>query len=224
MPAPPRAYVPLCQARPYILDADLLAFRGRGWLARLIQRGGRGEHSHVGMACWWSNDLFVLEAREWKGVRAVTLASQVERFPGQIDVYRANTYRRFGGFDRRGAVTAMRRVAGSEYGYASVMAVALAHLVGLRLFARPNLDDDFDSPRPPFCSELVAWANRTGGHVDVVPRLADEWTEPGDLVRSSFYAGYVCTLVPDDWQQDGEQFERVQVNHYGANQLVGEDA
>ena len=43
-------------------------------------------------------------------------------------------------------------------------------------------------------------ADRIGGGVDPVHRLADAWVEPSDLVRSDFYEAYVCTLMPSTWR------------------------
>ncbi len=74
------------QARRQIRDSDLLLFRRRG----LISIAGRGDHSHAAKAAWWDEELFCLEVREWHGGRAVTLESQVRRFPARIDVYQAN--------------------------------------------------------------------------------------------------------------------------------------
>ena len=92
-----RTFVSLQDAAPEIQDADLLLFRRRG----LISIAGRGEHSHAAKAAWWDDDLFCLEIREFKGGRAVTLESQVERFDGRIDVYQTNHSKRWSEYDRR---------------------------------------------------------------------------------------------------------------------------
>lgn len=204
MPRQP-CYVPLSFAAPFILDADLLAFRGRSALAWLIQTAGRGEYSHVAKAVRWGGDWYCCECREWKDARAVTLQGQVDRYPGMIDVYRANAYNRWPAYDRQEAARYIRRLAGSDYGRANVLAASLAHIPIARCFYRPSTDDELVSRRPPFCSQAVVMADRIGGGVDPVPHLADQWTEPSDLVRSSFYGdGYLCTLVPEGrrWQPE----------------------
>jgi hypothetical protein len=68
--------MPIAEARQKIRDGDLLLFRRRG----AISIAGRGEHSHAAKAAWWKDDLFCLEVMWWHGGRAVTLASQVERY------------------------------------------------------------------------------------------------------------------------------------------------
>jgi hypothetical protein len=161
----------------------------------LIAIAGRGEHAHAAKAAWWDGDLFCLEVREWHGGRAVTLESQVQRFLGRIDVYRANAHQRWPEYDRARATKFMRRLAGCDYGYAAVLAAAMFHLPVVRLAVRAELDDSAIDRRPPFCSHACAMADRIGGGVDPVPHLADRLTEPADLARSPFYK-YLFTLVP----------------------------
>lgn len=180
----------LADAGPAIRDADQLLFRRRGLISVL----GRGAHSHAAKAAWWGDELMCLEVREWHGGRAVTLASQVRKFPGRIDVYRINPGDRWPEYSRARAIEAMRRLAGCDYGYAAVLVVGLMHTPLVRMFMWADLNDKATSPWPPFCSQACAMADRIGG-VDPVPHLADRLTEPADLARSPFYQ-YVCTLEP----------------------------
>lgn len=183
--------VPYAEAQSDIRDADLLLLRRRS----LISIAGRGVHSHAAKAAWWGEDLFCLEIRGLTGGRAVTLSSQVQRWPGRIDVYEVNPDQRWPQYDRAGATRFMRRLAGCEYGWLGLFSAALLHLPVVRLWVRPEVDDEASSTRPPFCSHACAMADRIGGGVDPVPQLADRLTEPADLARSPFYR-YRFTLVP----------------------------
>lgn len=182
-------YRTYAKARSEIADSDLLLFRRRG----LISTAGRGTHSHAAKAAWWDGDLFCLEVREWQGGRAVTLSSQVRRFPNRIDIYRTNPGDRWSKYDRRGATRAMRRLAGCDYGYYGVFAAALLHLPVVRLLVEADVDDESSDGRPPFCSQACVLSDRVGGGVDPVPHLADRLTLPADLARSPFYE-YQFTL------------------------------
>jgi hypothetical protein len=189
--------VTLAAARPQISDGDLLLFRRHG----LIAIAGRGEHSHAAKAAWWGDDIFCLEVREWHGGRAVTLESQVKKFPARIDVYHTNPANRWPEYDRTRSTQLMRRLAGCDYGYAAVLTAAMLHLPFVRMAVRAETEDDADPAshgarrRPPFCSQACAMTDRVGGGIDPVPHLADRLTEPADLARSPFYQ-YAFTLVP----------------------------
>lgn len=182
--------VSLAEVREQIADGDLLLFRRKS----LISAAGRGVHSHAAKAAWWGDELFCLEVREWHGGRAVTLASQVKKRPGKIDVFRVNQNNRWPEYDRAGATEFMRRLAGCEYGYMAVLAAAMLHLPFVRMFVKAQTEDEAIDHRPPFCSQAAAMADRLGGGVDPVPHLADRLTEPADLARSSFYS-YQFTLA-----------------------------
>jgi len=189
---PFRLHVPLSQAQEWIRDGDLLLFRRRG----LIAAFGRGEHSHAALAGWWSETLCCLEVRGRCGGRVVTLASQVARLPGQIDVFLADPDDRWPEFDRRQTVQNMLQFAGTTYGYRNLFRVALRHIPGMRLILPAKTNDETSNPFSPICSQACVMATRLGGGVDPVPQLADELTEPADLARSPFYR-YRATLVPD---------------------------
>lgn len=176
-----------------IFDSDLLLYRKRG----VISTYGRGIHSHAGKAAWWNGQIFSLEIREYYGGRAVLLESQVRRYPGRIDVFRANANNRWPHYNRDDAVRIMQTFAGCHYGYANVILAGITHLPFFRFFWRPETDDVITVDllkNPPFCSQACAIADRVGGGVDPTPHLADQFTEPADLARSMFYE-YMFTLV-----------------------------
>lgn len=179
------------EVRNQIRDGDLLLFRSRGAIAV----AGRGVHVHAAKAAWWDEDLFCLETRWLLGARAVTLSSQVARYPGRIDVFEVNPDRRWPTYNRRGAIRYLRRLAGQPYGYGGLLRAALRHVPLVRWWVPQELNDQAVSRRPPFCSQACVMADRLGGGVDPVPQLADRLTEPADLARSPFYR-YRFTLLP----------------------------
>lgn len=189
-----RLLTALSQSARHIGDGDLLLFRGRGLAARLISVAGRSTYTHAARACRWGDDLFCCEVRELKGGRAVTLESQVRKYPGLIDVFETNPDQRWPEYDRARAIAYTRRLAGCDYGYGGVLRAALWHLPLWRWCVRPPMNDLQESSEPPFCSQAVVMADRLGGGIDPVPHLADRMTEPADLARSPFYR-YRFTLA-----------------------------
>jgi hypothetical protein len=182
--------VPYAAARRTIRDGDLLLYRPRCWYTRLIAVAGRSEYVHAALAAWWNRRLMNVEMTSGGG-RAQLLSNLVERWPGVIDVYRANACRRR--FSRQAAVEAMIAVTGRQYGWLNLLKAATFHSPFLRFMVHPDEDDGEESNLPPFCSQAVSLACRRGG-VDPVPNLADRLTEPADLSRSPFFA-YRFTLT-----------------------------
>lgn len=179
--------VRLSESAAQIWNGDLLLFRGRGVISRLIGTAGRSDYTHAARALWWNDVLFCCEVRELRGGRAVTLASQVRKYPGLVDVFATNPDNRWPEYDWQGANRFMQRLAGCDYGYAGLLKAAVLHVPFWRLLVKPELDDSQITDHPPFCSHACAMADRLGGGVDPVPHLADRITEPGDLARSPFY-------------------------------------
>ena len=177
------------EARHEIRDADLLLFRRRSWIARLITVAGRSQYSHAAMAGWWKDRLMCVEMTNGGG-RAQLLSNLVRQWPGVVDVYQANASRRR--FSRERALRAMIGITGKRYGWVNLFRAALLHLPVFRFLVQPDPNDLDTSTWPPFCSQAVTTADREGG-VDPVPNLADRLTEPADLSRSPFYA-YRFTL------------------------------
>ena len=175
--------VPYEEARRQIRNADLLLFRRRSLLTRLIAVAGRSPYVHAAMAGWWNERLMCVEMTS-NGGRAQLLSNLVEQWPGAIDVYQANAVRRR--FSRERALRAMIGMTGKRYGWLNLFHAALLHTPMLRFLIPPEVNDLDASDWPPFCSQAVAMADRAGG-IDPVPNLADRLTEPGDLARSTFY-------------------------------------
>ncbi len=179
---------PYSEVRHLISNGDLLLFRGKGILSRVIGIAGRSRYSHAGMACWWHDDLFLLEVQRTGG-RAVSLSTQIEKYPGQWDLFATDTTHNLAGVTQF-----MRQLCGCDYGFSGLAAAALLHLPVVRWFVRPSMDNDACDRRPPFCSQACAMAYRLGGGIDPVPQLPDRLTEPGDLARSQFFQ-YRFTLL-----------------------------
>lgn len=215
-----RRYCTLDQARRLIQDADVLLYRAQG-VFTLIALAGRGEHSHAAAAVQWRGGELMAVEMDIHGGHAVTLASQVKRYPGRIDLYRVKSdpYQN-SPFDRQAAAVAMIRKCGNAYGWLGIFLSLLIHLPIIRLITRPSLAQaaDGDHPtRPEFCSQAISHAHAAGGGIDPVPGLAHRHTEPADLARSAAYE-YAATLTSNDAQT--WQYSRHGWNH-GTERLAG---
>lgn len=145
-------------ARPRIGNGYLCLLRRPG----LIPWGSAGYSSHAMPAVWREDDqgertLAVAEAREFYGVRCVTLRSQVERYPGRIDVYRPLCDPEI----RERAATIAFRQCGHAYGYAATAEAALLRMPLVRALLRYNPPRPTDPPArwidAKNCSFHYAW-------------------------------------------------------------------
>ncbi len=181
-------YKPFWGIRNQILDGYALLWRRRG----LISIGTGNPHSHIEMAGWWGDHLMTLGLREFEGGRAKTLASQVDRYPGRIDVYHVVATPD----QREAALEAMKGKCGHEYGYWPLLSAACLHLPVLRLFSTPDLcDHEDDRRRPEFCSQGFSSAYAQHADVDLVHEVADRETSPGQVAQSA-RTRYLFTLIP----------------------------
>lgn len=211
--------LPIEEARLLIQEADVLLFRGDGFLSKLIQRAGEGAYSHVALASWYNGSrasslLEVTEFREGKGGRTVNLTSAYKHYleKGLIDVYRINKplYKTFYNietkkvekvaidFNAKGVTRYMRNLTGLPYGWARIWWIAKNKLAGLRWFANvEDIDNDNSvmdiSKIYPVCSTAVAACFSKYGY-DLTPNRADEFMEPSDISRSALL-NYLFTLT-----------------------------
>lgn len=178
-------------ARGKIIDGDLLLWRPVDVFGRLITAGTGGIYSHVAMAAWYHGVLLQFEQLQWHGGRAVTLSSQVRRWPGRCDVYRVNTLMpfRFG----RYATEAMARRTGTPYGWRDFARIAMRQ-VAPWWPAPDGIGDD----RPLVCSAAVAAACDAGGStptiLDACGRAKPLWQIRPDELAEPF-SQYQFTLV-----------------------------
>lgn len=145
------------EVRGKILDGYVLMLRRPG----VITWGTLGTASHAMIAARRIDDVAeftagLVESRETKGVRWVTLKNEIAKYPGLIDVYRPLCPSDV----RLRAATIAVRQCGKDYDYAGLLRVAMQRMPLLHWLAgiKP-LDPDKLAPwnADKFCSFLAAW-------------------------------------------------------------------
>lgn len=202
------------QVRTDIWEADILLFRGSGFFSKLIKIASKGEYSHVGLASWqWAKNqrgvfipknLELIEFREFKGGRVVNLSTQIDAYPGLIDVYRpARKMQRFSVEHPSGEWTClnpievtntMRLMTGLPYGWKRIWLLARESLLGTRIVFAPNIDDEYVAKTYPVCSGAVCRSFRKSAF-DLVKNKSDDECDPSDISRSVALS-YLFTLIP----------------------------
>lgn len=204
-------FVPFEEAKSLIKEGDILLFKGSGLIGFLIKRYTDGDHSHVAMAHLDGETWECVEFREFIGGRSVSLKSQVDANPTQIDVFRPLNKISYQEVDKEsGKVvfinksydeeTAKRTVqeiikwTGQSYGWKNIWGMLVRFLPLVKLFSKQNTDDD-DLAKAKVCSTAVTVALRKN-YIDPVPYLADDRVSPADLARSPLLQ-YLFTIEKD---------------------------
>ena len=181
-------------ARREIRAADLGLVRATSFspTSSAIGAFGRSDYSHALFLDFWDFVPMVLESREWVGSRAVTLKSQVQRYPGAIHVYRP----RLSDDQAEACAVKARQMLGQPYDYQAILAMWLLRVPGYRMAFRADTRDGGETIEgAKHCSRFYSAAIELGCGEDPVPHLAGKFTEPGDLARSAFFRP-LFALVP----------------------------
>jgi hypothetical protein len=169
-----RGIVHYAGIRRGIRDGDILLFRGKSWLSRMICRITRSPYSHAAIVTWWNDRLMVLEA-VGKGVVVSRMSIVVNQYSGKIDLWTTDR-----NLARAEVIRAAQRLLGKRYSPYKLIR-NLARLV----LGRPRHDEaDPEAPPEDFvCSEFVSRVWRAGG-IDLVQDSPDVYTKPSDIAKS----------------------------------------
>ena len=208
MTPPVKQHIPFSDLTKELSDADVALFRGSGFTSTAIQVAGRSDYSNAALVGLVGIDLLgcpdsrvpmCIESREFVGVRAVSLASQVARYSGRVDVYRPGPA--YGDAVRRGRIVLEGlRLTGARYGWGDIMQSSTMFLPGLRwlrLRGLPDVATPDLARHPAYCSAFVSILLRIYGGEDPVPNRDDRETLPGDLACTSALK-YFATVYSDD--------------------------
>src|SRR3954471_19169994 len=81
-----RVLVHYAGIRGEIRDGDILLFRGKSWLSRIIRRVTGSPYSHAAIVAWWSDRLMVLEA-VGKGIVVTRMSIVVSQYSGKVELW-----------------------------------------------------------------------------------------------------------------------------------------
>jgi hypothetical protein len=160
--------------RTNIMDGDILLFRGKSWISRLIGWATRSPYSHAGILAWWHGRLMVLEAVS-NGVVASRMSIVVQTYSGRVELWTTD-----GQLVRPEVIRAAQILLGKRYSKLKL----LYNLRRLLLGRRRDEPADPDAPPEDFvCSEFVSRVWRAGG-IDLSHDSPDLYTKPADIARS----------------------------------------
>lgn len=184
-----------------IRDGDIILFRGRNLVSRLIRAITRSPYSHAGIVAWWGDRLMVLEAIG-VGVVASRLSHVVERYNGRAELWTSNDellVARGQQLDRDRLINTARLHLGKQYATWKLFVVLRKLIFGT--------DERADPVRPPrsfVCAEFVSMVWKAGG-VDLSAEL-DKYTAPSHIARSR-YLRPIGSLAASPRTADGASTE-----------------
>lgn len=177
------------EVRARIRDGDVLCFRGRAALSKLIMRLSHGQFSHGALAFWWGDRLMVLQAELGPGVQAVPVSRAVGRYDGLVEWFTLRDE-----FRSTERIDALRRVAqmrlGDPYSTVDLVGVGLHYAIGTPLPKTTSSEHEF------VCSQYVAYCYAHVG-LDLAPAKPDIGTTPEDLARSPYLERQGVLRLPD---------------------------
>lgn len=182
MPDAPLPSLRYVDVRDSIQDGDIVLFKGKSLLSRLIRWFTRSEYTHAGIAVWWRDRLMLLEAVD-KGVWAVPLSWRLATYQGTAHLLtpdehalRENNLT----LDRARLVASAQSELGKEY--ATWLLVRIARKI---VFRWKGGADPWKPPQRFVCSQYVSRVYRDA-NVDLDPDEPDRFTTPKDIAESEF--------------------------------------
>jgi len=173
----PHVRVDYSTIRNDIQDGDILLFRGKSWLSRLICWITRSPYSHSAILGWWNGHLMVLEAVS-TGVVASRMSLVVNKYSGNIELW--TTDEELARFE---VIQTAQLLLGKHHSVFKVLRHLKQRLVRR---GRPSPSDRAAPEAVPedfVCSEFVTRVWRAGG-VDLAKHSPDMPTSPGAIAKS----------------------------------------
>lgn len=162
--------------RDRIKDGDILLYKGKSLLSKIIRLLTKSEYSHAGIAVWWNDRLMVLEA-VGKGVILTPMSKNLKHYKGTVHWFtskKAIPYTK-----RLNMVQFAQQELGKEYSKWKLI------VFGYKLLFGKDRDkkDKFRKTNSLVCSHYVAQIYNYGG-LDLTEGVSDAFTLPEDIAKS----------------------------------------
>lgn len=170
--------------RDLIAPADVLLWKGKGLVSRIIGWRTGSEWSHASLADVNRGRVWLFESREGVGIRHVPLSAvlamgTVSWFTHAVPDTGAGDVRRL---EREAAIEYCIARVGERYDWGGILRIARATWPWGKALS-PADGEELPRGKGAICSAFVSAALRAGGR-DLVAQRADRVTTPGDLSRS----------------------------------------
>jgi Permuted papain-like amidase enzyme, YaeF/YiiX, C92 family len=164
------------EVRLQIKNGDVIMYKGKKILPRLIRWLTKSSYSHAGIAVWWNERLMVMEA-VMKGVRVAPLSRNIYQHKGNVEWFSCKKEISEG--DRLRMVIFAQEELGKSYARWKTV------LFGVKVLFKGDLSkkDELRMENKLFCSQYVAQIYNSIG-LDLKKNREDRFMSPGDIARS----------------------------------------
>jgi hypothetical protein len=164
------------QSRSRIKNGDVLMYRGRSLVSRIIRWATGSRYSHAGLAAWWNDRLMVMEA-VGRGVVVTPISKNVRSYRGSVEWFTSTE--EIPDDQRLQMIEFAQRELGKEYD------LRRALFLGLRVCLQRDVNskDKVRREKRLFCSHYVAGTYNAVGR-DLKKDVSDRFMSPGDIAAS----------------------------------------
>jgi hypothetical protein len=166
--------------RKQIRTGDILLFKGRRLLSKVIEGISRSPYSHVAFLTWWDGRVIALQS-DLRGVEVIPASMLVCQYQGKVEWWRlADEHRE--GFDERDFLDRALTLIGIRYGYFALIGVAIRTLLGMSVVRRLS----HVRPSTLFCSSFVSYCYENE-KIAINAKAGAGGTSPADFALSGVF-------------------------------------
>jgi hypothetical protein len=166
--------------RGLIQTGDILLFRGRRMLSKVIEGISGAPYSHVAFLTKWDGRIIAMQS-DLRGVEVVPASLLVCQYEGKVEWWRLSDEKRRG-FDSRDFLDRALTLVGVKYGYLSLLWLGIRMLLGLSVVRK------FSRLRPStlFCSSFVSYCYMNED-IAISAKAGPGGTSPADFASSGLF-------------------------------------
>jgi hypothetical protein len=180
MSTPGAARAEYQKIRSEIQTGDILLFRGRHPLSKVIETISGAPYSHVAFLTKWDGRIIAMQA-DLRGVEVIPASLLVCRYEGRVEWWRLRAASR-AGFDGRDFLNRALTLVGIKYGYLPLLWLGIRMMLGLSVYRR------FSRLRPStlFCSQFVSYCYMNEG-IEISAKAGVDGTSPADFAACGIF-------------------------------------
>jgi hypothetical protein len=166
--------------RGQIKTGDILLFRGRHPLSRVIEWISGAPYSHVAFLTKWDGRVIAMQA-DLRGVEVIPASLIVCRYEGQVEWWRLGDAAR-ARLDGRDFLNRALTLVGIKYGYLPLLWLGIRMLLGLSVYRKLSRL----RPSTLFCSQFVSYCYMNEG-IEISAKAGVDGTSPADFAACGLF-------------------------------------